>query len=83
MHAWEVRAGDVIEYPSGINRDLDIVTIHHVHTYATGDLSIRYRYTSNPRGIDWSGFIAVTETGLRLLSRGVAQVHSEIRSLLA
>lgn len=78
----DVRVGDVIELPWGINRRPEVVTIHYVHQYGTGDLSVRFSFTSNPRGIDWSGFIERDDPDLKLLSRGVAAVRSHARSLL-
>lgn len=80
--AHDIIPGDVIEYPWGINRVPEVVTVHHVYAYPDGALFIRFRFTSNPRGIDWSGFVTPDETGIRLLSRGVAAVDSNIRSLL-
>lgn len=74
--------GDVILYPWGVNREPEIVTLHGVFAYPNGSLSIRYRFTSNPRGIDWSGFVEAGDQGVRLLSRGVASVDIHARSFL-
>lgn len=82
MTTIDIRPGDVIRYPFGINNIPEIVTVHRVHRYDNGALSIRYRFTSNPRGIDWSGYVAPDENGIRLLSRGVAYVDHATRSLL-
>lgn len=77
----DIRPGDVIEHRG------EVVTVQEAHTYPTpwllaGSVSLRYRYTSNPRGIDWSGFVSCDEETPRLLSRGVARVDLNIRSLL-
>ena len=82
-NAHDIRPGDIIRYPVGIDRTPATVTVHDVHTYDTGGLSIRYRYTSNPRGIDWSGYIAADDADVAILSRGVARVDVNARSLLA
>ena len=82
-NAHNIRPGDIIRYPFGIDRTPATVTVHDVHTDGTGGLSIRFRYTSNPRGVDWSGFIAADETDVVILSRGVARVDVNARSLLA
>lgn len=78
----DIRPGDVLEYPYGIRREIDVITVHDVHTYPTGDISIRYSFTSNPHGIDWSGFIDRDDPDVRVISRGVAAVRTTIRSLL-
>lgn len=77
-----VQPGDLIEIPWGINREVERVVVHSVHRYDTGALSLRYRFASNPRGIDWSGFIDADERNLRLLSRGVCAVDANTRSLI-
>ena len=82
-NAHDIRPGDIIRCPFGIDRTPEVVTVHDVHAYSTGDLSIRFRYTSNPRGIDWSGFIAADEADVVILSRGVARVDVNTRSMLA
>lgn len=82
MRACDLHPGDVVEWPWGVNRQTEVVTIHHVHLYDTGAASVRYRFTSNPRGIDWSGFVEADDPDMRLLSRGVARVDSSTRSLL-
>jgi len=49
---------DIIDIPQGIHRKIERVVILNVHTYDTGDLSIRFRYASNRhRGVDWRGFL--------------------------
>lgn len=78
----DVRPGDVIRYPFGVHNVPEIVTVHGVHAYDDGSLSIRFRFTSNPRGIDWSGHIAPDAADVSLLSRGVAHVDARIRSML-
>ena len=80
MH--DIRPGDVISMPYGMRREIDAVTVHAVHRYDDGSLSLRYSYTSNPRGVDWRGFVAHDDPDVRVLSRGVAAVRSEIHSLL-
>lgn len=77
-----VQPGDLIEMPWGITREVERVVVHSVHRYDTGALSLRYRFASNPRGIDWSGFVASDERNLRLLSRGVCAVDANTRSLI-
>lgn len=78
----DIRPGDVIRCPLGINNVPEIVTVHSVHRYDTGALSIRFRFTSNPRGVDWSGYVAPDGDDIRLLSRGVAHVDHATRSML-
>lgn len=78
----DIRPGDIITIPYGMRREIERITVHSVHRYPTGDLSIRYRYTENPRGIDWSGFIDREDPDVRLLSRGVAAVDLSTRSML-
>lgn len=78
----DIRPGDIIVYPWGISREEEIVTVHDVLVYPTGDVSIRYSFTSNPRGIDWSGFIDRDDPGVRVISRGVAAARTTVRSLL-
>lgn len=78
----DIRLGDVLDIPLGAKQEIDRVVIHDIHAYDTGDLSIRFRYLSNPRGIDWSGFVGADKGGIRLVSRGVARVDEHIRSLL-
>ena len=82
MSSVDVRPGDIIRLPLGVNNAPEIVTVHSVHRYDTGALSVRFRFTTNPRGIDWSGYIAPDGNGIRLLSRGVACVDHATRSLL-
>lgn len=79
--AASIRPGDVITYPFGMRRELDTVVVLDVHTHDSGDLSIRYRFLSNPRGIAWKGFIARDEQDVRVISRGVARVDG-IRPLI-
>lgn len=83
MVTLDIRPGDIVRVPFGVNRLPEVVTIHSVHTYDSGDLSVRFRFTSNPRGIDWSGFIAAGDPDLHLLSRGVAAVDDQTRSMLS
>lgn len=78
----DVQPGDVIGYPFGMRREIDAVTVHAVRHFPGKGASIRYRYTSNPRGIDWSGWLSLTSPDWMLLSRGVAAVDPELRSLL-
>lgn len=82
LSAGEVLVGDIIRVPFGMHREIETVTIHAIHIHDDGALSVRFRYTSNPRGIDWSGFIPADENALVLVARGVAQVDNGIRSLL-
>ena len=79
----EIQPGDIITTPTGITRTPETIVVHSVHTYDTGDISIRYRYASNPRGVDWSGFIAHDEHETTLVARGIAHVDSNTRSMLA
>ena len=79
----EILPGDIITTPTGLYRTLETIVVHSIHTYATGDLSIRYRYACNPRGVDWSGFIAHDEQETRLVARGIAHVDHNTRSMLA
>lgn len=78
----DIRPGDVISAPLGITRTHETIVIHDIYIYNTGDVSIRYRYASNPRGIDWSGFVSHDEAETRLVARGIARVDPHIRSLL-
>lgn len=80
--AADVREGDIIVLPSGATRHLERVIVHWLHRYDGGELVVRYRYLSNPRGIDWSTFVHADEPGLKLLSRGVAHVDESLRTLL-
>lgn len=80
MH--DIRPGDVIEYPFGMRREIDVVTVHWVHRYSDGSITLRYSFTEYPAGIDWRGFVDTTDPTPRVLSRGVAAVRSEIHSLL-
>ena len=79
----EIQPGDIIATPTGITRTPETVVVHSVHTYDTGDISIRYRYASNPRGVDWSGFISRNEQETRLVARGIAHVDPNTRSMFA
>ncbi len=83
MFTNEIQPGDIIVKPIGITRTLETVVVHSVHTYDTGDISIRYRYASWPRGVDCRGFIAHDEREIRLVARGIAHVDLHTRSLLA
>lgn len=83
FNAADVQPGDIITLPFGIRREPEQVTVHSVHRYDTGDLSIRFRYTENPRGVDWSGFIAADESELRLDARGVARIDTNTRSMMS
>lgn len=83
MHTCNIITGDIIAKPVGITRTLETIVVHSVHTYDTGDISIRYRYASNPRGVDWSGFISHDEQETRLVARGIAHVDLNTRSMLA
>ena len=80
--AASIRPGDVIDVPLGVKREVDRVVVHGVHAYPNGALSIRFRYLSNPRGIDWSGFIEAGEPQVRVVSRGVCRVDAATRTLL-
>ena len=82
MKTAEVQPGDVIQTGFGINREPVVVIVHDVHRYDTGALSIRARFASNPRGVDWSMFIPVEEPMLDLVARGVARIDSHVRSLI-
>ena len=78
----DIRPGDVIRIPFGIHNVPEIVTIHDVRAHDNGSLSIRFRFTDNPRGVDWMGYVDRDEAGVTLLSRGVARVDTHARSLL-
>lgn len=82
MTTADIRVGDAIDIPLGVKEEVARVVVHDMHAYDTGDLSIRFRYLSNPRGIDWRGFVPADKSGIRLASRGVARVDQDIRSLL-
>lgn len=79
----EIQPGDIISKPTGITRTPETIVVHSVHTYDTGDISIRYRYASWPRGVDCKGFIPHDEQETRLVARGIAHVDLNTRSLLA
>lgn len=80
MDLQQIQPGDIIRCPFGIDRTPEEVVVQSVHHHGTRDVSIRFRYAENPRGIDWSGFIAKDET-VELLARvGFADQHT--RSLL-
>ncbi len=83
MDTLEIQPGDVIDVPTGVNREIERFVVHSVHLYGTGDASLRARYASNPRGIDWSVFVSAGEPLLRLASRGVARVDMSTRSMLS
>ncbi|WKW84969.1 hypothetical protein SEA_SALLYK_104 [Microbacterium phage SallyK] len=76
----DIRPGDVIERAA---QPGELITVHWVHAYRQGDLSYRYRYTCNPRGIDWNGHLSLdAQADIRIVSRGVAAVDVNGRSLL-
>ena len=77
-----IRPGDVIDVPLGVKSEIDRVVVHGVNAYPSGALSIRFRYLSNPRGIDWSGFIEASEPQVRVVSRGVCRVDASTRNML-
>ena len=77
-----IQPGDVIDVPVGIHRVVERFVVHGVTRYPGGAQSLRARYASNPRGIDWSVFVDPGEPLLRLISRGVAAVDSHPRALL-
>lgn len=83
MFTNEILPGDIISTPTGITRTPETIVVHSVHTYETGDISIRYRYACNPRGVDWSGFIPHDEQETKLVARGIAHVDLNTRSMLA
>lgn len=78
----DIRPGDVLEIAREDERAPDLMTVHSVHRYPTGELSLRARYTRNPRGIDWSVFVEADGSGVRVVSRGVARVDPGVRTLL-
>lgn len=87
MRPRDLQPGDVIEWPYGIRRELMLAVVHDVRIYPTpwrgaGSASVRYRPLSNPRAVDWSGFMEETDPDVRLVSRGVCRVDAHIRSLL-
>ena len=75
--------GDIVIIEWGTQRIPEAVCIHSVHTYETGDMSIRYRFASNPRGVDWSGFVAHDDASVRVIARGIAHVDEHTRSMLS
>lgn len=77
----DLQPGDVILYPFGMRRELDEIVLHGVHRYDNGSYSIRYRFASNPRGIDWQGFIDADDPDVKIVRRGET-VDANIRSLL-
>lgn len=80
----DIRPGDIIELSGGDpgpDHVPESLTVHAVHPHVNGCLTIRFRFTLNPRGLDWHGFID-EHRHVRLLSRGVASVDADTRSLL-
>ena len=75
--------GDIAIIEWGMHRIPEAVCIHSVHVYEAGDMSIRYRFASNPRGVDWSGFVAHDDTTVRVIARGIAHVDEHTRSMLS
>ena len=73
--------GDIVEIETGITRDREIVTIHRIHTYDSGDMSIRHSYTSTPRRVDWSCFLP-KDGHLRLLAHGIGHARAVVHSML-
>ena len=78
----KLQAGDIAVIPFGINREPVRACIHRVHTYDTGDMSIRWRFADNPQGIDWNGFIDANDPDVKILARGIAHVDSDVRSMI-
>ena len=74
--------GDIAVIPYGVNREPISVCIHSVHTYPSGDMSVRYRYAENPKGVDWSGFIKHGDPDVRIKARGISQVDTITRTML-
>lgn len=76
----DIQPGDVLDFPSGINREITRGVMHSVHRYEDGSVATRWRYESNPRGVDWRGFLASDEE-VTLVERG-RPVDENVRSLL-
>ena len=83
MATASIRPGDIITYPFGMRREIDVVTVQATRLLASGNIAIRYRFTSNPSGIDWQGVVRPGDPDVRVLSRGVARVDAMTRSLLS
>ena len=75
--------GDVIRVATGIHREIDTFVVHGIHEYPNGAMSLRARYASNPRGVDWSLFVPADEPTLELVARGVAKWDTHARSMLS
>ncbi len=78
----DIRVGDVIDIPVTITREIERFVVHSIHWYDNGAASLRARYASNPRGIDWSLFMDTGAFSVRVVARGVARVDEHVRSLL-
>lgn len=78
----DIQPGDVIDIPTGIARTVERFVVHSIHWYENGAASLRARYASNPRGIDWSVFMETGAFGVRVVARGVARVDTSTRSLM-
>lgn len=77
-----IRPGDVITHPSGPDRIMETKVVHAVHAHSDGSVSLRTRFASNPRSIDWNTFVSADETEVVLVSHG-AVVDDNLRTLLS
>lgn len=86
MRPQDIQPGDVILHPAVNAWPSALVVVHSLTVYpmplrGAGSVSYRYRHLSNPRGIDWSGFLD-WDVEVTLVSRGVCRVDDTIRTLL-
>ncbi len=74
---------DVIRFPSGVNRQPTEGIVLNMHTYETGDVSMRWRYASNRhRGIDWRGFIAAEDVPNVVVIERDETVSPDVHSMM-
>jgi hypothetical protein len=78
----DIQPGDVIDIPTGITREVERFVVHSIQWFDNGAASLRARYASNPRGVDWSLFMESGAFAVRVVARGVARVDEHTRSLL-
>lgn len=78
----DIRPGDLIRIATGVTREIEDFVVHAVFPLEDGSLSLRARYASNPRGVDWSLHVPAVSSMLAVVSRGVARVEDTPRMLL-
>ena len=83
MPTTSIRPGDILAYPFGMRREIDVITVHATRLLASGNIAIRYSFTANPNGVDWQGVVRAGDPDVRVLSRGVARVRTEPMTLLS